>query len=230
MTNSSAKSILLGLTLWSVSTFAGAADRPLALVESIEGAARADIAAFQYVYDGDKIDLRENGVLTLAFFDSCEVSVFTGGVVKLDDDGASVSKGGSVQSFMRPCQTSALALREEASEAGAAVRRVTPFGGEDWREISVAASRPIFIWPEAGEGDYQVSVYYLDADPVRLVWQGPFENGLAYPQDAPALENGMPYRVVIERNGKEKVSAVFSVDRGLELPESPLTSAIPLGL
>lgn len=226
-----AKPILLGLFLASAWGLAHAAnDRPVALVEEIDNAPNADVERFQYVYDGDKIDLREAGVVTLAYFETCEVVTVTGGVAKVKADGVDVSKGGDAQVSVRPCQTSSLALNDEAREAGAAVKRVSPFMGDDWREISVATAHPIFLWPNGGDADYAIAVFYLDEDPVREVWQAGFANGLVYPEDAPSLEAGMPYEVVITRNGKKQASAVFSIDPALELPDAPLNSAIPLGL
>lgn len=226
-----AKPILLGLFLASAWGLAEAADdRPVALVEEIDNAPNAEVERFQYVYEGDKIDLREVGVVTLAYFETCEVVTVTGGVVKVKEDGADVSKGGEARVSVRPCQTSSLALNEDAREAGAAVKRVSPFMGKEWREISVATAHPIFIWPNGGGADYAITVFYLDEDPVREVWQAVFANGLAYPEDAPPLEAGMPYEVVISKGGKKQASAVFSIDPALELPVGPLTSAIPLGL
>ena len=92
---------------------------------------------------------------------------------------------------------------------------------------------PRFIWPhqEDAESAATVNVYLLEADPAELVWQGDSaENSLVYPEDAPALETGLPYRVAVTVAGKEISSAVFSIDPGLEMPDSVLTTAVPLGL
>lgn len=226
-----ARPIILGLMLALTSSLAAAGDdRPVAMVDEVRDAPEAGVQKFQYVYVGDKIDLRDNGVLTLAYFDSCEVVTFTGGVVKLKKEGTAISKGGAAEKTVQPCETAALAANEQASEAGAAVKRISPFMGEQWREIATPSEHPVFIWPPGEDGDYTISIYYLDAAPVELVWQAPFHNGLEYPADAPALQPGLPYKAVITNKGKEKISAVFSIDPGLELPDGPLTSAIPLGL
>lgn len=219
------------LAMWLAPAPVMAEDRPLALVEHVAAPA-AEISAFDYLYDDDKIDLRPDGELRIAYFDSCVVETITGGVVKLNKDKeAKVSKGGVTKRETRPCQTAALALSDESKEAAAAVKRVSPFG-EEWREISIATATPRFVWPyEDEEVAATVSVYLLEAQPAELVWQGEAaENSLAYPEDAPALETGLPYRVAVTVGGKEISAAVFSIDPGLEMPEGVLTTAVPLGL
>ncbi len=211
---------------------AAADDRPLALVEHVDAPA-AGIAAFDYVYVDDKIDLRPDGELHLAYFDRCEVEVFTGGVIKLKEDDIKISKGGVSSKQARACQTASLALSDDAKEAGAAVKRVSPFAAEGWREISIAVATPRFIWPKPEKTDVSsfVRIFLLEADPAVQVWQGAAdENHLTYPAEAPALEVGLPYRVDVSHNGKTIHSAVFSIDPNLELPESILTTAVPLGL
>lgn len=216
-----------------LTTAKAADDRPLALVEHVEAAPEAGVEAFDYVYEDDKIDLRPGGSLSLAYFDSCEVETFTGGVLKLKDDGVKISKDGVSTKSARPCQTASLMLSDEAREAGVAVKRVTPFPEDEWREISVATTRPTFIWPSEGneDGATTLSVFLLEADPVQLVWEanaaGHF---LTYPEDAPLLMPGLPYQVAISRDGKVQTSVVFSIDPGLELPDGALTTAVPLGL
>ena len=76
-------------------TMAWAADdRPLALVEHVDAAPDGGVQAFDYVYENDKIDLRPNGTLTIAYFDRCVVETITGGVVRMKDDGVKVTKKG----------------------------------------------------------------------------------------------------------------------------------------
>ena len=208
-------------------------DRPLALVEYITDAPEAEVEAFDYVYDGDKIDLRPEGEMVLAYFHNCEVETFTGGLVRVRDDGSKVNRGGASSIEDRPCQTAALALSDEAREAGVAVKRVTPFPEEEWRELTVATAQPDFIWPKTkrGKGEATISLYYLDADPVELIWQGAAPGHyMSYPDDAPALTPGMPYMATVSYDGKTTADAVFSIDPHLELPVGALTSAVPLGL
>ena len=173
------------------------------------------------------------GELRLAYFDKCETESFTGGLIKLKSNNAKITKGGVSTKAMRPCQTAALALSVGAREAGASVKRVTPFPESEWREISIVTATPRFIWPrnKNAESDATISIFYLDADPAELVWQGTSSaHHLTYPSDAPYLKVGMPYEVVISYDGKRPTSVVFSIDPNLELPDSPLTTAVPLGL
>ncbi len=225
--------ILIAVMFFASPTLAAAQDRPLALVEHVTAPA-AEIGAFDYLYDDDRIDLRPDGVMRIAYFDSCIVETFTGGVVKLDKKKeAKISKGGVSNREARPCQTASLALSKEAKEAAAAVKRVSPFDDEEWREISIATATPRFIWPDetTAEKNATISVYFLEAEPAELVWQGAAsENTLLYPEDAPSLETGLPYLVTVSVDGEKERSAVFSVDPGLDLPEGVLTTAVPLGI
>jgi len=209
-----------------------AEDRPLALVEHVSTAPEAQLSEFDYVYRNEKIDLRPNGEIRLAYFDKCLVETITGGTVKLKDGGAKVSNGGVSKISSRPCHTAALAIDKDAREAGVSVKRISPFPEDAWRELSVAVSTPRFIWPAPKTGGLAtVMVRYLDAKPPEVVWTGQTrDHYLAYPDDAPPLKIGMPYEVSVTYDSKPEASGVFSFDPGLELPESPLATAIPLGL
>ncbi len=219
-------------TMAAISGGAGAEDRPLALVEHVDAPGVA-VQPFDYVYANDKIDLRPSGELRLAFFDRCLVETFTGGVIRLKNDNVKISKGGASVQQARACQTAALSVSSDAKEAGVSVKRVSPFSSEDWQEISVAVMTPRFIWPrdKKDEAGASVSVYLLEADPAQLVWQGDVDgNYLMYPEDAPGLIPGLPYRVTVSFGPKHQISAVFSIDPQLELPDGLLTTAVPLGL
>jgi hypothetical protein len=208
-------------------------DRPLALVEQVTAAAQTGLAAFDYVYENDKIDLRPDGKLSLAYFDRCEIETFTGGVLKLKADRTKISKGGVSTKQVRPCQTSALRLSQGAREAGVAVKRVSPFPKDEWREVSIAIANPTFIWPARKNqtGTATVNVLLLEADPVKNIWQGSTDNNyVKYPDTAPPLMPGLPYKVIITYQEGEETSTVFSFDPGLELPDGILTTAVPLGL
>ncbi|WDI30165.1 hypothetical protein PUV54_09355 [Hyphococcus flavus] len=222
--------------LWFASGTASAAnDRPVAMVELISDAPEATVFDFDYLYKGDKVDLRPEGQMTIAYFDNCIVETFQGGVVRMRDDDAKTSRGGTSTTTMRACQTAALAIDSEATEAGVAVKRVDDslLPEEAINELTIAAERPSFVWPrERTRGEpVTVSVYYLDAEPKTLLWQTEV-NGVqvAYPEGGPALERGMPYEVVVSFSRGDDMKTVFSIDPDLELPASPLTSVIPLGL
>ena len=227
------KSLTIAIGAGIIPAAALAEDRPVALIEHIQAGPGAALQAFDYVYKNDKIDLRPDGELTLAYFDNCQTETFTGGVVKLKNASAKITKNGVSTKSERPCQTAALALSADAREAGASVKRVTPFPEDEWREISIVTATPRFIWPQSSDGSTEatISIYFLDSDPATLVWQGTSNaNNVVYPDDAPALQIGMPYEAVVSYGGDPQTAVVFSVDPNLELPDSPLTNAVPLGL
>lgn len=224
-------------TLLAMGTAAAADDRPVALVELVADAPAAAVFDFDYLYDGDKIDLRPDGQMIIAYFDNCIVETFNRGVVRIRENGARVSDGGQSTQTMRPCQTAALALNTEATEAGVAVKRVDKLGNllpeEAIKEITIAMDRPRFVWPrERTRGEpVKVTLNYLDAETKTLVWEAETAGAqIAYPADAPALERGMPYEVVVSFSRGSNLKTVFSIDPGLELPASPVANVIPLGL
>ena len=123
--------------LLTISVTAAQAERPVALVESITDAPEAEFSAFDYVYRKDKIDLRPGGVVMLSYFDTCVVETVRGGVVKLTEDSAKISKGGQSSKSQRPCQSGQLVVTAEMAEAGAAIKRLSPFESGRWREWTV---------------------------------------------------------------------------------------------
>ncbi|MET0295562.1 MAG: hypothetical protein ABW042_11170 [Phenylobacterium sp.] len=226
----------LGARIAALGIFAAgaaqAADpRPLALVEQVENAPAASVRPFDYLYPGAEVDLRPSGTATIAYFDSCVVETFTGGRLKAGKDAVKTGAGGKASRVLRRCQTSALKLAPSRTEAGVAVKRVTPFDEARWREIATASARPLFVWPRTEAlKSAKVSIYFLDAQPKTEVWSGTSDQfRLEYPADAPALAEGMPYEVVVQGAGPA-LSTVFSIDPGLALDPGALNSAIPLGL
>ncbi len=206
-------------------------NRPTALIELIEGAPDSDLQNFDYVYNKTQIDLRPGGKAVLAYFDTCEVETFTGGLVKIKKDGAKPSKGGTSVKHSRPCRTAKVALSKAAKEAGASVKRVSPFRAENWQEWALNTFHPLFKWPTDNKrkGPVQVTVYFADADPMHLVWQtSTADTYLTYPEGAPALTIGMPYRVVVKYSKGKSSEAIFSIDPALELPSSPMNRLVPL--
>lgn len=206
--------------------------RPVAMVGAVSNAPAAKVQAFDYIYPGTEIDLRPSGALTIAWFDSCVLETVTGGQVRLEKARARVSSGGKATQTTRACPTSALKLAPSRSEAGVAVKRVTPFEEGRWSEITVAAARPTFLWPSAGPPqNATVIVSYLDEAPKREVWRGTASAPrLEYPAAAPALTPGAPYEVVVERAGATPYRQVFSVDPGLTFENEALAKVVPLGL
>ncbi len=211
--------------------------RPLAMIELIMDAPAASVFDFDYLYAGDTVDLRPNGQMTVAYFDNCIVERFRGGVIRIRKDGAEVSNGAQSAPEMRACQTAALAIDTEATEAGVSVKRVDKLKSllppEALKEVTVAAARPRFTWPRSRTHGkpVHVTVNLLEASPKTLVWQSDVEGAqVAYPADAPALIRGLPYEIVVSFDRGADLVAVFSIDPDLALPVSPLTSVIPLGL
>ncbi len=205
--------------------------KPIALIESIIDAPASPFQAFDYVYNKNKIDLRPSGTVILSYFDTCVVETFTGGIVKIKKDGGHADKGGTSTQQVRPCRTARLALSKAAKEAGVSVKRVSPYDVEEWREWALNTDQPIFKWvyDKKIKGPAQLTIYYLEADPIQPVWQAQTEaSHLTYPATAPALIPGMPYQAVVTFAKGKPAKAVFSVDPGLELPETPANRLVPL--
>lgn len=209
-------------------TPAAAKDPPLALVERVENAPAARLAPYDYVYPGEVVDLRPGGDLKLAYFRACFVDTFHNGVVRITKDGARV-KGGASSRAARPCETAAWFV-QGGQEAGVAVKRISPFIGRGWRELTVRTDRPVFVWPAQSAGEVKLQVYLLEASPKRLVWETTATaRRIAYPSDAPGLAVGLPYEVTVSGASLAPLSATFSVDPGLDDAEGLLNAVVPLG-
>ncbi len=203
--------------------------QPVALVESIAVAPEAGVETMDYVYIDQTVDLGAEGVAVLAYFDSCVRETVTGGRVSIGRDRSTVS-GGKIESETLACRGAVPIIVADASEAGAAVKRITPFNAAEWREWTVKSRQPIFKWErEDGEEPVFVVVAYLDSEPFRLIWQGiSTDTYLTYPEDAPPLEAGMPYLVQIQHPNGRQVSAVFSVDPWLDVAHNAANRIVPL--
>ena len=229
--------VLTGSALPSVSWAKD--DTPYALVEYVMDAPEATIDSFDYIFDGDRIDLRPEGVMVVAWFDRCVVQTFRGGVIKFDKYDAKETKGGASEKTIRPCQTASVIVNAEASAAGVSVKRTDKVNSsltlDAMGEISTAAERPLFIWPRQwAEGRKAIiDILYLEAPEAVSVWRDESDwPRFQYPDEAPALERGMPYKIVVTFDGEKKpaVETVFSIDPDLDLPPSPLGNVVPLGL
>ncbi len=217
-----------GVLALMLATVALAADppRPVGLVEAVANAPAAKLSRFDYLYAGTTVDLRPAGALTVAWFDNCVVETFTGGQVRLEKARARVT-GGKAERRMRPCPTSAVKLAPSRTEAGVAIKRVTPFAEGQWREITVRAERPTFVWPAGSEASVVVS--FLDANPKMPVWRGTSTaSSLTYA--GPRLAPGAPYEVRVERAGAPVLTAVFSIDPALAVEDGSAAEVVPLGL
>ncbi len=220
-----------GLGLWSGAVLAD--ERPVALIESIENAPDAEVQIFDYVYKGDKIDLRPQGVMVLAYFDSCAVERITGGKIKMQTDKAKLEKDAQSVMATRACRTAVVELDDDASEVGAAVKRVSPFDADVWQEWAINTTQPIFKWPyqKKAKGDVSVRIYDADAPTERLIWQTTVPETtryVIYPESAPPLSVGKPYRVTAAYEKKYAYSSVFSYDPDLEIPDGAANRLVPL--
>jgi hypothetical protein len=207
------------------------ADRPVALIESLSNAPEAEAQSFDYLYDNDKVDLRPGGTMTVSYFSNCIAETFTGGVAKFDeDDGGSATKGGSSTQATRNCRTTQVAMTEEMAEAGAAVKRLTPFEESDWQEWTVRTA-PIFKWeqPKRADGPTTVRVEFMDAPAPSMVWEGTTTGSyLAFPEGGPVLQVGEPYRVVAHFSNGDEADGIFSVDPALEVDNTTQNRLVPL--
>ncbi|MEE8247506.1 MAG: hypothetical protein V3S87_09620 [Alphaproteobacteria bacterium] len=204
---------------------------PVALVESIENAPKAGVELLDYVYMGQAIDLGPSGVMVLSYLESCGRETITGGRVQVGPGQSTVS-GGAMARETVVCQGAKPIITADATEAGAAVKRVTPFDGQDWGEYTIRYRRPVFKWePERRGEPVTVTLIYLDAKPPRIVWQGETSSTyLLYPKEAPKIEIGMPYLVQIANAAGRSVSAVFSVDPWLDVADQSAANwVIPIG-
>jgi hypothetical protein len=190
---------------------AARAQAPVALVEAIENAPKASVGFLDYVYPGQVIDLGTAGVLGLSYFDSCILETTRGGVVTVQA-GASQVAGGSVSTRDVPCQGEKIYQITATSKAGATVTRLGESGKTGPAEWTVSSTRPSFVWPVADKSvSSELTIIDTDQSPAKVVWQGSANGGkLTYPESAPELEVGLPYKVTARGAGGE-ATAVFTV-------------------
>jgi hypothetical protein len=132
-----AMAVFLSTSFWI--SGASAADRPVALVESIEGAPGAGVGFLDYVYPEQTVDLGTNGVLVLFYMGACSVETVRGGRLTVGKDAGEVEDG-TIDVKKVPCRGANIVVSEESSEAGATVDRVTPFSKQDWSEWTCLTS------------------------------------------------------------------------------------------
>lgn len=201
----------------------------VALVESIERAPGSGVAFMDTVQPDQVIELGTTGVLVLSYFESCVRETIYGGRVVVGRARSAVA-GGRVDSTIVDCQGATPVITADLGEAGAAVKRVTPFDPEDWQEWTVQTRQPIFKWwPEAASGPATVTVVYLDSPRLKIVWQSQTADAFfAYPASAPPLEIGMPYLVQVQKPDGALLSAVFSIDPWLDVADTAANRIVPL--
>jgi hypothetical protein len=203
---------------------------PVAMVEEVDNAPDAGVEMLDYVYADQDIDLGARGALVLSYFESCVRETITGGRVKVGPRQSRV-RGGRLRSERGACEGETTIVTADASEAGGAVKRVTPFKQEEWQEVTIKGERPIFKWrPDRRAVQFQVMVVHLDAEPLRIIWQGQTKRTyLAYPASAPRLEIGMPYLVQITNPSGQQIATVFSIDPWLDMADNAANRIVTIG-
>lgn len=200
---------------------------PAALVEDIKGAAGAFVDTMDYVYPGQTIELGPSGHLVLSYFDSCVNETIDGGTVSVQENASAVS-GGKIASRKLPCQTAKPVISAEASEAGASAKRLTPFAESDWQETTIKTDRPVFKWERSG-GEASLALGTDGADG-KTIWQTTSTASfVAYPANAPKLETGVAYRVVVTAADGQSASARFSIDPGLDVADTIANRTVAVG-
>lgn len=203
-----------------------------AVVESVEGV--PGLSVMDYVFPGQTIELGKKGKLVLSYLSGCLTETIQGGTARVGLDGAQVGAGGKRTASNAPgCEPAKPMVLAEASEAGAAVGRLgknSPFG-TDWAERAIKSGPPTFKW-DAKLGGTELRILDLDQEPAALVWQGKANAGnsfIAYPaQGAPALKPGLPYRAELLRGGQVVGGALFSIDPGLDVPNTLANRVVPV--
>lgn len=199
-------------------------DEPTALVEAVSGVPGVEL--MDYVYPGQVIELGRGGSITLAHFASCITETIRGGKVAVGD-GQSQAIGGELSSKETPCQGAKPIIVAEASEAGAAAKRL----GQDApaaREFVLKSGQPVFKW-RAASGQAADVVVYLDGQSQPIWRQKTTARHLFYPAGAPALEAGEVYRVEAALADGRVLTALFSIDPGLEVADNPANRLVALG-
>lgn len=203
---------------------------PVAMVEEVDNAPGAGVEILDYVYADQEIELGARGALVLSYFESCVRETISGGHVKVGARKSRV-RGGRVRAERGACEGETAIVTADASEAGGAVKRVTPFKAEEWREVTIKGARPIFKWKPGRRGaTVEVLVANLDAEPIAIVWFGQTAKSyLAYPPSAPALSVGLPYLVQITTPGGTPMVAVFSIDPWLDIADTAANRVVTVG-
>jgi hypothetical protein len=191
----------------------------VAVVEAIDGAPQAGVQFMDYVFAGQTVALGQRGRLTLSHLSGCLAEEITGGTVVVGLNGSSVS-GGRMQAQTAPnCRPPTAVVASTATEAGATVNRVSPFTGLGWEERVIKRAQPVFKWDPIGR-PVTVRVLHMDKAPVEIVWQEVSNGAHAEYRGGAPLAIGMPYRVEVWDGQMLLRSATFSVDTGLDVPDT----------
>jgi len=201
----------------------------VAIVEDVSNAPNAGVQFMDYVFAGQTVNLGPKGALKLSYLSGCREEEVSGGTVTIDPAGSRVSGGRLKATAPQGCNPPKPVVAASATEAGATVNRVTPFSGQTWYERAIKSPRPAFRWSYAGP--VTVQVVFLDKRPAEIVWQTTADGEhIDYPVNGPALIAGQPYRVDILSNGAVVHTATFSIDPGLDVPDTRANRLVDVSL
>ena len=201
----------------------------IAVVEAIDGAPQAGLQFMDYVFAGQTVGLGQRGRLTLSHLSGCLAEEVVGGTVTVGAGGSRVS-GGRLQARTEPnCRPPTPVIAASATEAGTAVNRVSPFAGRGWEERVIKRAQPVFKWDSIGR-PVTVRILHMEKAPAEIVWQA-VSNGahIEVPVNAARLATGMPYRVEVWDGQQLVHAALFSIDPGLDVPDTLANRVVPVG-
>lgn len=193
----------------------------VALVEDVAGAPKAGVEVMDYVYPQQRVSLGKKGKLVLSYLNGCMTETITGGTVTVAPAG-SVVAGGKMSRKQENCPKQVVvASTSGASEAGATANRIVTFPGMDWSEQIVKSPLPTFKWVGA-TGSTRIEVYAMDnkGNPVKVWSASTPKSYITYPKDARKIEPGMPYLAQVQLGNGAYLTANFSVDQGLDVPDT----------
>lgn len=204
--------------------------KPQALVLSVTGAKDTTLQAFDHIYTGTQVDLRPSGVLVVSYLDTCLEETITGGRVKFNEGGRKLRKGAVASSVEIVCTSGDGVVSEEEQVNFDEIQALSPFHATAWQERIIKTTQPIFQWPMGTQvPQVTLKILHLDAETALPVWQmDSAANHLIYPSDAPALVPGVPYQVEVLYPGGMSRTNVFSIDPGLQIPDSVANRLVPL--
>jgi hypothetical protein len=204
--------------------------KPVALILSIDGDTTTALRPLDHLYEGTDIDLRPGGVLKISYLASCLEETITGGRVRFRNDSRKLRKGAKAESIETVCTTAEDILDKDERQAFEDVQGLSPFHKDVWHERIIQSSQPIFQWPMGLDVQQVVlQIIYLDNPDLPVVWETTSAaNHLFYPPDAPALRSGLPYQIAVRYPGGTLRTNIFSIDPGLNIPDSVANRLVPL--
>lgn len=188
----------------------------------------APVQSMDYVFAKQTINLGAAGKITMSYLSGCLTESIQGGVVTVALNGSKVVGGKRTDKVTPGCKAATPVILASASEAGAAVNRVTPFTGVNWSERALKSEQPVFKWDKE-LGAVTVRVKDMDTAGEPVVWQVVADKDwVAYPPAAARLAAGMPYKAEAVAGDKVVAAALFSIDPELDVADSLANRVVPL--